>query len=338
MTDPQLPELARLIRQLKLLQSHMLELEASALGDYRHVHPVHRASARNLMHYLALRRHDIRKLQSELATLGLSSLGRTEPHVMSALTAVLTSLARLSGSKEVFAQSEPGIPKIGEGALLLDKKTDALFGPPPAGRNVRIMVTVPSEAATDYELVRNLLVGGMDCMRINCAHDSPEAWSAMIANLRRAEKENDKHCKILMDIAGPKLRTRPIEPGPAVLKYRPQRDAFGRVVSPARIWLTSNSNPQAAPEQADAVIPVSPAWLKRVKQKDRIRFTDARGASRALTVTRAVARGRWAESIRTAYIIPGLVLEIRKSARKSGVARVWRTKVGAPPRKNNPSN
>jgi pyruvate kinase len=45
------------------------------------------------------------------------------------------------------------------------------------------MVTVPSEAATDYELVRDLVARGMNCMRINCAHDNQEAWSGMIANL-----------------------------------------------------------------------------------------------------------------------------------------------------------
>jgi len=63
----------------------------------------------------------------------------------------------------------------------------------------------------------------------------------MIRNLRRAEKETKKRCKVAMDLAGPKLRTGSIEPGPAVLKYRPQRDACGRVVAPARIWLTSDS-------------------------------------------------------------------------------------------------
>jgi len=28
----------------------------------------------------------------------------------------------------------------------------------------------------------------MDVMRINCAHDGPEAWAAMVENLRRAER------------------------------------------------------------------------------------------------------------------------------------------------------
>jgi pyruvate kinase len=34
---------------------------------------------------------------------------------------------------------------------------------------------MPSEAAVNYELVRDLLAGGMNCMRINCAHDSQKA-------------------------------------------------------------------------------------------------------------------------------------------------------------------
>ena len=72
---------------------------------------------------------------------------------------------------------------------MLHSNTDALLGRAPKGRGVRIMVTMPSEAATDYALVPDLVSNGMNCMRINCAHDGPEAWSGMIGNLRRAEKE-----------------------------------------------------------------------------------------------------------------------------------------------------
>jgi pyruvate kinase len=297
------------------------------------VHPEHAASAKNLMHYLALRQHDIRPLQSQLTALGLSSLGRSEPYVLSSLDAVLNVLRRLTGSEEACAQPLDGAPGLDEGILMLEKHAKALLGEPPAGRNVRNMVTMPPEAATDYELVRDLLVAGMDCMRINCAHDDQEAWSAMIANLRRAEKETTKHCKVAMDLAGPKLRTGPVQPGPAVLKYRPHRDVLGRVVSPARIWLTPSSSPEAPPAPADAVIPVPSAWLGRLKGKDRVHFTDARGASRAMTITEVVGDSRWAEAVRTAYIVPGLTFEIRRPAKSGAAARVWRTQVGAIPPK-----
>ena len=326
-------QLQELIQKLDLLRSEMLELEASALNGCAKIHPDHRASARNLIHYLALRRHDIRHLQSQLAALGLSSLGRTESHVMSALETVANLLRRLDGFEGATAQPSDGTTRLGEGALLLEKNTKILLGAPPAGRTVRIMVTMPSGAGNDYELVRDLVSRGMNCMRINCAHDGPDEWTAMIANLRRAEKETNQHCKVSMDLAGPKLRTGPIQSGPFALKYRPRRDALGRVVSPARIWLTPSSEPEAPPETPDAVITIDSAWLEQVKRKDCIHFIDARGAKRRMTIAELVGHSRWAEAVRTAYIVPGLVFETRKPKRNGTAARIWRTKVGAIPPK-----
>jgi pyruvate kinase len=40
-----------------------------------------------------------------------------------------------------------------------------------------------------------------------------------------------------VDLAGPKLRTGPIVPGPQVLKLKPRRDAFGAVTAPSRLLL-----------------------------------------------------------------------------------------------------
>ena len=322
-----------LIQQLGLLRSEMLSLEATSLADSAGVHPEHRASATNLIHYVALRRHDIRQLQAQLAALGLSSLGRTEPHVIGALHAVMNALHRLAGSDEADDPLPDGASEMGEGSALLPKNADALLGPSPTGRSVRIMVTMPPEAATDYDLVRDLVRHGMDCMRINCAHDSPEAWSGMIRNLRRAEKETGRACKIAMDLAGPKLRTGPVEPGPAVLKYRPKRDDFGRVVSPARIWLTPVSQPEHAPAHADASIPLPAKWLAQLKLGDRVRFTDARGASRSLLISGIDGNSRWAESNRTAYVVPGLVLEVQPRANRRIAKVLRRTRVGAIPPK-----
>jgi pyruvate kinase len=318
-----------LIQQLNTLREEMLALEASGEAESASAHPEHRASAINLMHYLALRRHDIRQLQDDLAALELSSLGRTEPHVLGALQAVVNVLHRLDGSPEPApAQNNGAAPQIGQGAEMLNRNTEALLGHPPKGRGVRIMVTMPSEAATDYELVRDLVQHGMDCMRVNCAHDGPEAWSGMIANLRRAEKETGKKCKVAMDLAGPKLRTGPIGPGPAVLKYRPKRNDYGRVISPALVWLTPSSQPEKPPTHADACIPVPGEWLSRVKVGDRIRFTDVRGASRSLSVSGLDGNSCWAKSNRTAYITSGLQLRLRPRVKKSVPKPLRRTQVG----------
>ena len=325
-------QLEELIQNLNLLLSEMAELETSGLIGAAEVHTDHRASARNLLDYLALRRHDIRPLQSKLARLGLSSLGRTEPHVLSSLHAVLRVLHKLVGSDPITPASRTAL-HLGQGITLLEKNTEALLGESPAARHVRIMVTMPPEAATKYELVRDLLVQGMDCMRINCAHDGPEAWSGMIRNLRRAETETNRHCKVAMDLAGPKLRTGSIEPGPTVLKYRPKRDTFGRVVSPARIWLTPTSAPEVAPDLADAVVPVPQPWLARLKLRDRVRFIDARGASRTLVIAGVNGANRWADALRTAYIFQGMMLEARRSASNGKSKLIQRAPVGPIPAK-----
>ena len=68
-------------------QEFAAELDATA--------PSMRESAYNLVHYLAVRRHDVRELQDELTRLGLSSLGRLEAHVMASLQAVLEVLCAL---------------------------------------------------------------------------------------------------------------------------------------------------------------------------------------------------------------------------------------------------
>ena len=116
--------LVGLIRSVNLLRSEMLELEASDLTSPAEVPADRRASARNLIHYLALRRHDVRPLQSKLAGLGLSSLGRTEPHVLSSVDAVLNVRHKLAGSGE----NAPALDRaqdLREGASLLEKNAEA---------------------------------------------------------------------------------------------------------------------------------------------------------------------------------------------------------------------
>jgi pyruvate kinase len=188
----------------------MVELVNAHLPALAGIEVEKRPSASNLLHYLALRRHDIRALQERLAALGLSSLGRTEAHVLSAVGAVLNVLTSLDFAAPHSQHLAERVSERQQGRRLLERNTDLLLGLPPAQRKVRIMVTVPSEAATDYALVRDLLAGGMNVMRINCAHDSPEAWDGIIRNLRQAEQELGKPCKVEMDVGGPKLRTGPI--------------------------------------------------------------------------------------------------------------------------------
>ena len=75
----------------------------------------------------------------------------------------------------------------------------AFLGPAPEGRAVRIMVTLPSEAATDPGVVRKLMRAGMDCARINCAHDDEAAWARMVEHVREAVADE----RVKVELAGP---------------------------------------------------------------------------------------------------------------------------------------
>lgn len=163
------------------------------------------AGLANLAHYLALRHHDLRPLQRRLMTLGLSSLGRLESRVLPTLDAVAQALQALCGSGSVPPAADPDAFFAGEARLHV--AADALFGPAPPHRRSRIMVTLPGEAATSPTLLMDLAQRGMDVARINCAHDNPDIWRKLVGEIRAAGTRIGKTIPVLMDIAGPKIRT-----------------------------------------------------------------------------------------------------------------------------------
>ena len=299
------------LRELTAIRAEMIAEPVTSKTRLSRVHPNNQASARNLLHYLALRRHDLRPLQLRLAEMGLSSLGRTESHVLTTIDTVLEVLHRLTQRSWQPPSTSAAVLDFSSGCRLLTEHTEALLGPAPPQRVVRIMVTMPSEAADDYMLVHNLLQQGMDCMRINCAHDDAAAWVRMIEHLKRAEQKLGRSCRIVMDLAGPKLRTGPLEPGPAVVRIHPCRDIFGRVTAPARVWWTPTTAPHAPPSPAAACLPVTATWLARLRVGERVTLTDARDAKRTFTIVDVTEHGCWAEATETTYVVPGTVLRHR---------------------------
>jgi pyruvate kinase len=241
MTD----RLARLRHDLDGLMTAMSAAETRWAPWLAAVESRQRDSARNLVHYWAIRQHDLRDLQQRLATLGLSSLGRSEPHVAATLQAVDAAVHALSGMPWRPPYAAPVRPE--DGATWLAQRALDLLGPAPAGHRTRIMVTLPSAAADDPDLLQRLVKRGMNLARINCAHDDADAWHRMAHNVRRAVEVTGRPCRIVMDLAGPKLRTGPLEPGPRVVKLRPARDVLGRVTAPAQGWLTAAECPAAPP-------------------------------------------------------------------------------------------
>lgn len=196
---------AELLAQTRALRDSVKREAEAVVADWRSTGASRRfaPAAANLAAYLALRRHDISALQDVLPRFGFSSLGRSEAHVMASLDALCTTMARLSGETDA-PYPPPG--RMGAGQRALRISQDRFFGADVIGTSTRIMVTLPSEAATDRALMDGLIGAGMTCARINCAHDDADAWRAMAALVRESAMAAGRTCRVLMDVAGPKCR------------------------------------------------------------------------------------------------------------------------------------
>ncbi|MBT9613428.1 MAG: pyruvate kinase [Burkholderiales bacterium] len=283
--------LADLARDVQTLRSTVLREQRRLLEAWRPflIQKSFQPSAANLAAYIALRRHDLRELQTRLSAYGLSSLGRSEAHVMHNLDNVLQAIRMMLGGQPSPARAkhlgQPMLP-----CAPLARNTEGLLGPSPLNRTVRIMVTLPSQAATDYLFVRELVVRGMDCARINCAHDDRNTWAGMVSHVRRAVQETGRPCHVMMDLAGPRVRTGEIVAGPAVLHLKPKRDTQGRVMQPAQVVLDGSGAPgrpaerDALGRQIPARVAVAPDWVARLQVGDTIKILDSRGHNREMKV------------------------------------------------------
>ena len=326
--------LEKLLRELKHFRAEVAKTKKKLMTEWKQQINLHEfeSSAGNMAAYIGLRRHDLSEIQSQLAAMGLSSLGRTEGHVLANLDAVIHALEALNGTPAPVKKFIATVRAFGKDGDCLSQRTKELFGKAPLHRTVRIMVTLPSEAATDYHFVRQLVSRGMDCARINCAHDSPEAWKQMSEFVRRAAKETGRNCKVMMDLAGPKLRTGPVTPDQGIVRLKPARDKRGGVSTSATVILDAGSQPGCAAgkdglgRKLPARLNVDASWLQRLSKGDLIKFTDLRGKEGVLTVEERLSENEVRVSCDvSAYLEEGNSL---KHSPQSGNHPVFETFVG----------
>ncbi|MDE3094123.1 MAG: hypothetical protein KGJ47_10125 [Acidobacteriota bacterium] len=297
-----------LARQLEVLRDEMRRRFVESSEVIERVHHAHRPSASNLIDYLTLRSFDLREVQKSLAEWGLSSLGRSEEHVITTLERVIDNLHLMAGDESrTWTESAVGFY---EGRTTLATNATRLLGLGRPSRPVRVMVTMPSDAADDYSLVARLVDGGMDVARINCAHDDPARWESMVKNVRAAATSAGRPCRIMMDLPGPKLRTGPIAEGPRVVRLRPRRDECGRVVEFARALLTDEGYvaPREREGSTEVRVPVAASWLDALGVGDSFDLVDARGARREGVVERVLAHATVARFAKTTYVATGTTL------------------------------
>ena len=302
-------DMERASTELKSICDRALEFESIHADELAAVHPQFKESARNLVHYLALRQSDLCSLQETLTSLGLSSLGRAERNVLGSLRVVSTALASLRGEAVSFvAEAQDGLAL--NNAVARQHK-EALLGACPPGRDVSIMVTMPTEAGDHKELVAEMLAAGMNVARINCARDDEATWQRIVDNLREASEDSNTECRINMDLGGPKLRTGPLEPGPKVLHIKPRRGPMGRIIAPRRVRLVPEDFVQRGTKSA--CIPVPHECIELAEVGDEIRYRDTRGKKRRLTVIEKDEKGLVLEAHKGAYIQTGSRLRLIRS-------------------------
>lgn len=306
-------QLNRLRDDVDGLLARLSAAESTWSGWLDGVAALHLSSARNMLHYWAIRQSDLRDLQNRLSAHGLSSLGRSEPHVEATLLLVRSAICAMLGR----VWQEPAFlgVHVDQGPELLRQRTQELLGPEPTDRVTRIMVTLPSAAANDPALVRDLVERGMNIARINCAHDDAAAWRSMTTSVRQAVEETGRSCLVAMDLAGPKLRTGPLEPGPCSVKLRPRRNKIGQVTAPATAWLTAAEDPIDPPQAGMVSLPVPGKWLRLRRHGDVLHLHDTRGSKRRLGLSATdqasgISGGLVATAEKTTYLATGTALHV----------------------------
>lgn len=284
--------------------------------------PKNEYSRDNLLAYLALREKDLSELQISLSNLGLSSLGRLESDVLLSIEQVLGHL----GSSPIPTSLKK--PTFSFANSLLEERSKHLLGRPREGRKTRIMVTLDSPYIYQPELLEQLLLSGMDIARINCAHDSEREWLMLITSIRAGEerlvqrgKKVGRTCRILMDLAGPKIRTGPLALESRPLKLSVTKDFAGKTTS----LLEGVMDGEAAQTESLNLTGMKPGFTISLKSRpnfsnlnvgERLSFQDARGKQRMLVVLQKITPAKVRVGLgRTTYLEEGIELKSENGER-----------------------
>jgi pyruvate kinase len=193
-----------IVDHLSSITREMLALETDHSDMLALLHDNYKISGTNLLHYLVLRSHEIRKTQHYLLHNGLSSLAHSEGHTLSQIERVLSWLRN-----EPYDESAYPCDFRTASALRL-LHAEQLLGEYSRSERPHIMVTFSAEHMQQAKLVEDMLNEGMTVARINCAHDDKDVWLNMIRVLRNAIAKTGRNCKIYMDLSGPKIRIQEI--------------------------------------------------------------------------------------------------------------------------------
>ncbi len=295
-------KIKNVIAQINQIIAEAEAQEIAFVDVIERAHPRYRKSLANLVHYRALRNRDLRDIQKQLGYLGLSRLAKSQSHVMASLLTSRAILQAILTKQPIQVDgAELSIKKASE---QLKSNAKKLLGYRSQGRRARIMVTMPTEAAHNPQMALDMIEAGMNCARINCAHDDPTIWKKIIDHVRTASKELGKNCKVAMDLAGPKIRTGAIESGPKIQKIRPEKNLYGQVTKPLEIWV----GPVEKPDLIQ--LPISKEDCLHLTNTEVLYFRDARGKKRKIHLVEKQEGGYLAHCWQTTFLETGMELRL----------------------------
>ena len=162
-------KLQEIVAALNSIIERIYEFENKYESQLNNVHPNYSYSAKNLVHYLAMRSFNINVFQQKLEDIGLPITLESQDNILYGLLNFRTVINSLMNINYLMKNR----------IFLITRRLKKFLKKIPRHfleeirnkRKTAILVTQPTEAATDEQFIKSLLKQGMDCARINCAHD-----------------------------------------------------------------------------------------------------------------------------------------------------------------------
>jgi pyruvate kinase len=186
----------------------------------------------------------------------------------------------------------------------------------PVLRRAKILATI-GPASRDPKIIEAMLAAGLDGVRINMSHGTPEEKAADIQMARAAAEKMNRHLAVLVDLSGPKIRTR-------VLKdHKPVELKAGQV------FIITTREIEGDSTQVGTNYPGMP---NDVRPGDRILLDDgaielrAESTTETDILTRVINGGMLGE--RKGINLPGIKLPIPSLTEKDREDLKWAAKQG----------
>jgi len=117
-------------------------------------------------------------------------------------------------------------------------------------RNAKIVCTI-GPASDDRETLRALASAGMNVVRMNASHGTPEGRADLVDRVRAVDEETDEPIAVMHDIPGPEIRTAPLDDPIRLEGGSTVRFVTGEDATPEEIGLSRSI---VAVESGDSVL------------------------------------------------------------------------------------